>query len=387
MRSSTSSTLRTSYKLLILFGLSTNIALAQVVPPMPQDQAEPQAPTNRFGIPEQGWVVARYTVQADGTTSEVRVIDKMPAALSTETVEDAIASWRFAPATSDGTPIAWYNNEAAILFEPPTMPARPGGAAPPASEGTTGTAGRRQAIGTGRSLDSGSRGGSRGGPPAAPGQPSPAFVAGYREVEEMRAAGELEDALKRSDELVNREANRLSEMSVGLVQNARVHLEAGDLHEAYAAITRVTNPNLPVLAPTELPVALQYRNTIELGLGDVVGALETYRRRQAAGPVPDSDIMAANAEAIEERLQSTDVAIGVKGKILDETWSHTPLRRTFAVGDVEGDLDKLRFECDRREGELEFSDQSEYTLPENFGECLVTLEGRRGAEFTFYEFE
>ena len=142
-----------------------------------------------------------------------------------------------------------------------------------------------------------------------------------------------------------------------------------------------------MLAPTELPVALQYRNTIELRLGNVVAALETYRRRQAAGPVPESDVMAANAEAIEESLQSTEVAIGVKGKILDETWSHTPLRRTFAVGDVEGDLRTLRFECDRRKGELEFSDQSEYTLPENFGDCLVTLDGRRGAEFTFYEFE
>jgi hypothetical protein len=379
MRSSTSNALRIPYNLLIFFGLSTNIALAQAVAPLPQDQLEPQAPTNRFGMPQEGWVVARYTVLADGTTSDVRVIDKMPATLSADTVEDAIASWRFAPATSDGAPIAWYNNEAAILFDAPALPAQQGDAPPPAPQ----QSGRRPAISSGRSQTTGSRGGT----PIAPGQPRPAFVAGYREVEEMLTAGELEDALKRSDELVNREASRLSEMSVGLVQNARVHFESGDLHEAYAAITRVTNPDLPVLDPTELPVALQYRNTIELRLGDMVAALETYRRRQAAGPVPESDVMAANAEAIEERLHSTDVAIGVKGKILDETWSHTPLRRTFAVGDVEGDLRTLRFECDLRAGELEFSDQSEYTLPENFGDCLVTLEGRRGAEFTFYEFE
>jgi hypothetical protein len=346
---------------------------------MPQDQAAPEAPTNRFGMPLQGWVVARYAVLADGTTSDVRVIDKMPASLSAATVQKAIESWRFAPATSDGMPIAWYNNENAILFDAPTPPAQQGDAPPPAQQ----QSGRRPAISTGRSLPTGGRGGA----PTAPGQPRPEFVAGYREVEDMLAAGELQDALERSDELVSREANRVSEISVGLVQNARVHFTAGDLHEAYAAITRVTNPDLPVLDPTELPVALQYRNTIELRLGNVVAALETYQRRQAAGPVPESDVMASNAERIEERLQSTEVAIGVKGKILDATWSHTPLRRTFAVGDVEGELRTLRFECDRRAGELEFSDQSEYTLPENFGECLVTLEGRRGAEFTFYEFE
>jgi len=384
MRPSTfNRTLRIFYQLLIILGLTTHVALGQVVRPMAQDQAAPEAPTSRFGMPLEGWVIARYTVLADGTTSDVRVIEKMPASLSAGTVEDAIKSWRFAPATSDGVPIAWYNNAAAILFNPPTPPAQQSDAPPPA-QGTQGQSGRRPAISTGRSLDAGSRGGS----PTEPGQPRPAFVAGYREVEDLLSAGELEDALERSDELVNREASRVSEISVGLVQNTRAHVAAGDLHEAYAAITRVTNPDLPVLDPTtELPVALQYRNTIELRLGNMVAALETYRRRQAAGPVPESDVMASNAEAIEESLQSTDIAIGVQGKILDAAWSHTPMRRTFAIGDVEGELRALRFECDRRTGELEFSDQSEYTLPENFGDCLVTLEGRRGAEFTFYEFE
>jgi hypothetical protein len=381
MRPSTfEGTLRNSCRFLILLGLSTNLALAQVVPPMPQDQAAPAAPANRFGMPLEGWIVARFTVLADGTTSDVRVIDTMPASLSADTVVAAIGSWRFAPATNDGAPIAWYNNEVAVLFDAPTLPAQLGDAPTPS---TIGQSGRRPAISTGRSLPTG-----RGGAPTAPGEPRPAFVAGYREVEDMLAAGQLDDALERSDELVNREANRVSEMSVGLVQNSRAHFAAGELHEAYAAITRVTNPDLPVLDPaTELPVALQYRNTIELRLGNVVAALETYRRRQAAGPVPESDVMAANAETIEASLQSTEVAIGVKGKILEETWSHMPLRRTFAVGDVEGELRVLRFECDRRTGELEFSDQSEYTLPENFGDCLVTLEGRRGAQFTFYEFE
>lgn len=380
MRQSTfKDSLKKSYPFLILFGVSVNVALGQVEPPLAGEQAAPEAPTNRFGMPLEGWVVARYTVSADGTTSDVRVMDAMPATLSTRTVEDAIASWRFEPATSDGEPIAWYNNEAAFLFEAPPAPAQQG-AAPPRAQ----PRGRdRPSISSGRSLQTGQRGGA----PPAPGQPRPAFIAGYREVEDMLAAGELEGALERSEELIRREANRLSEMSVGLVQNARVHVAAGQLHEAYAAITRVTNPDLPVLDPAELPIALQYRNTIELRLGNMAAALETYRRRQAVGPISQSDLMASNAATIEERLQSTEVAIGVQGKILDEAWSHTPLRRTFAIGDVEGELRTLRFECDRRTGELEFSDQSEYTLPENFGDCMVTLGGRRGAEFTFYEFE
>ena len=203
----------------------------------------------------------------------------------------------------------------------------------------------------------------------------------------MLAAGELEDALERSDELVNREANRVSEISVGLVQNARAHFAAGGLHEAYAAITRVTNPDLPVLDPTELPVALQYRNTFELRLGNMVAALETYRRRQAAGPVPESDVMASNAETIEERLQSTEVAIGVQGKILDDVWWHELTRRTFAIGDLEGDLRRVNVECDRQAAEFEYSLESEWTLPESWGTCAVMVSGRRDTEFVLYEFQ
>ena len=79
MRPSTfESTSRNFYQLLILLGLSTNVALGQVVPPMPQDQAAPEAPTNRFGMPQEGWIIARYTVLADGTTTDVRLIDNMP---------------------------------------------------------------------------------------------------------------------------------------------------------------------------------------------------------------------------------------------------------------------------------------------------------------------
>ena len=384
MRSSTFVvTLRTASIFLISLGFTPILVLGQVVPPEPQEQAAPEAPANR-GRPLQGWVIARYTVEADGTTSDIRIVDKMPRNLLAGTVENAISDWRFAPATSDGQPIAWYNNEAAILFDAPTFPPATGdaaGDAPPAPPPQQ--SGRRPAIGTGRSFNAGSRGGARGGP----GEPRPEFIAGYREVEDMINAGTLDAALERSDELVNREAQRVSEMSVGLVQNARVHFAADDLHAAYAAITRVTNPDLPLLDPTELPTALQYRNTIELRLGNMAAALETYARRQELGGIPPGDIMAANADTIAERLQSTEVAIGVQGKILDQTWSHKPLRRTFAIGDVEGELSALRFECDRRAGELEFSDQSEYTLPANFGDCLVTLEGRRGAEFVFYEFE
>jgi hypothetical protein len=160
----------------------------------------------------------------------------------------------------------------------------------------------------------------------------------------------------------------------------------GNLHEALAAIDRATDPRLSLLEPSELVVALQYRNVLELRLGDVVGALATLARRQELGAVPDSDLVAQNADKLESGLAS-DAAIAVQGKILDDTWSHDLSRRTFAIGDVEGSLRQVDIDCDLGTAEFEFSDESEWTLPDSWGACHVTVSGRRDAQFALYEFK
>jgi hypothetical protein len=313
---------------------------AQVVPPMPLDAPQPAPPSNRFGMPMEGWAILHFSVLADGSVADLKWVDQMPAMLPERDIRDAVESWSFEPATSDGEAIDWHNNETVLVFDVEAVPA----------------------------------------------EPSPMFVRGYREVEDLLSEEEREDALTRSNRLIRMEASRLAEIGVGLVQNARVNLMLGNLHEAYAAIKRATNPDLPLLDPSELIVALEYRNTLELRLGDVAGALETYARRQELGTVAESDLMASNLETIEMALEG-DAAIGVQGKILDETWTHDLYRRTFAVGDVEGSLRRIDIRCDTGTAEFEFSDESEWSLPDSWGDCTVTVSGRSDAEFVLYEFQ
>ncbi|HUF71594.1 MAG TPA: energy transducer TonB [Gammaproteobacteria bacterium] len=326
--------------LLVAAVLAPVAASAQIMPPTPLETPQPEPPTNRFSMPMEGFAIVRYSVLADGSVANVSTIDQMPATLSERNVRATVESWTFEPATRDGTAVDWHNNEAVMIFDVETIPA----------------------------------------------EPSPMFVRGYRQVEDLLAEGEQEDALDRSDRLLGMEASRLAEMGVGFVQNARVNMMLGNLHEAYAAIERATNPDLSLLDPSELVVALEYRNTLELRLGDVVGALETFARRQELGTVPESDLMASNLATIEAALGG-DAAIGVQGKILDEAWSHELTRRTFAVGDVDGTLRQVDIKCDMGTAEFEFSDESEWSLPESWGECTVTVLGRRDAEFVLYEFQ
>jgi TonB family protein len=320
--------------------LAPGTALGQGAAPTPLDQPQPEPPTNRFDMPIEGWAVVRYSVLADGTIANVRIVDRMPADLADRTILPTVEAWTFNPATSDGAVVDWHNSESLIVFDAEAVPFEPR-------------------------------------------QP---FVNGYREVEALLEAGESEDALRRNQRLIAMETARLAEMGVALVQNARINLLLENPHEAFTAIKRATDPRLELLAPSELIVALDYRNRLEIGLGDVVGALQTFARREALGTVPDSDPMAGRVDAIETALDS-ETAIAVKGKILDDSWVHSLARRTFAIGDLDGSLRTVNVECDRGRTELEYSEESEWSLPDSWGACHVTVEGRRDTEFVLYEFQ
>jgi TonB family protein len=73
----------------------------------------------------EGWVVARYTIQADGRTANVRAVDRMPPQLSDRETVAAVEAWTFEPATSNNTPIEWHNNDSVIVFDVDTIPLEP----------------------------------------------------------------------------------------------------------------------------------------------------------------------------------------------------------------------------------------------------------------------
>jgi TonB family protein len=320
-----------------LFAIAT--AMAETLPPRPLENAPPSPPSNRLGFPSEGWVVVRYSVLADGRTANVRTVDRQPPPLSDREVIEAVEKWTFEPATFDGAAVDWHNNESLILYDVDTIPF----------------------------------------------EPSPFFMQAYLAADELNKDGDPEKALARNRNMQSTVTSRLAEIGLAQVQSATSHVALNNVHEAYAAIRRVTDPRVPALAPEDLNVALQYRGALEFELGDVVGALETFARRNEIAPVPDSDPAAARIPAVREALDG-DAPITIRAKILDDYWMHAPSRRTFEIGDLVGEIEGIRVECDRRVAELEYAEGSAWTLPEGWGACHVTVAGRNDTEFVFYEF-
>ena len=310
---------------------------AQIVPPQVLEQSLPEAPRNGNDVPLEGWVILRYSVLTDGSTANITVVEKQPSLIASRRAISAVAGWKFSPATIDGAPVDWHNNEALVAY-------------------------RSDAA-----------------------RLSPLFFRAYDSTQAYIEEGKLDWARRNNQRTLTR-ATRLDVVGPVLIQNVVINIQIGDLNAAYEAIRRATDPRVELLTGNELLVALKHRNLLEFQLGNIIGALDTLERRRALGDVPDDDPIAALEVAIEQGL-SQGSTIGHQAKIIDETWRHTLDRQIFAIQQVDGEIETLRAECDRRIAELEYVPNSEWTLPESWGVCSVWIEGQDDTKFVLYEFD
>jgi tetratricopeptide (TPR) repeat protein len=289
----------------------------------------------------EGWVKLRYSVLADGTASDVRAVDAMPAGLDPSGAVDAARTWTFEPATADGAPIDWHNNLAVIAFN------------------------REQAL--------------TGG--------SPAFAEAYEEVAGLIAGARFEEAKSRGERMQRELAHTLDEAGLAQMQLAAIEHALGDPHAALDAIRRATQTEIPQLADEELTLALEHRFALEVQLGRAADALDTYERRVALARLPSRDPLARQGAALREALAAPQAGLAVQGRIDGNgQWEYPLTWATFAVGDVDGQSESLAVECHRNKAALPFELDVEVTIPAAWGECVLFVRGQPDTTFTLYEF-
>lgn len=310
-----------------------------VSPPVAREQPRPEAPTNQADLPLEGWVKVRYSVLADGTTADVRVMDVMPPQLGTKDIVAAVEKWTFEPATMSGEPVDWHNNESVIVFDDESVPL----------------------------------------------EPTPRFSQAYVEIIELLGQEDFDEAKERNERLLENGTTRLNEIGLLQAQAAIANVAAADLHAAYEAILRATDPDVVTLQAAELGDALRYRFGLSLELGHYLDALDTFERLNELETLPEGDVIAARAAAIREAL-STDAAIIVKARVDREPWAYSPARRTFTIADVDGSVREIQVECNRGKAVLEFSADAEWSVPASWGNCMLFVAARRDTTFSLVEF-
>jgi len=323
----------------LALGLVDTVSAQDVTPPRLLERVDAEGPKNAFGMPIEGWVRVRYSVLADGSTANVRVIDVMPPKMSTKSAVNAVEKWKFAPAAVGGEAIDWHNNESSIVFDQENVPL----------------------------------------------EPSPFFARGYSQIVNLVQQEDYEKAMKQTATMLETQTSRLNEIGLLQAQAAMLHVAMSNLHDAYDAILRATDPEIVTLQDPELAGALRYRFGIELELGRFESALETYSRLTAIEELPADDPVKTQAEALRQALRP-DAAIAVKGRVARQPWHYKPTRRTFGFTDVNGSIRGVELECNRRKQALEFSLDVEWSIPESWGACTLTVNARRDTTFTLIEF-
>jgi hypothetical protein len=114
-------------------------------------------------------------------------------------------------------------------------------------------------------------------------------------------------------------------------------------------------------------------------------AWDTYELLQSRYPMEPTDKIHEQAKAVKANLDSPE-PLGLLAQITEDKWSYAPARRIFTVTNVEGKLKQITARCDRRDLELEYQPDVDWTLPASLGNCVLDFEGSDDTKFTVYEF-
>lgn len=365
-----------------------------------QDSHEFVAPTpikqdGRFmpGFGNDAIVRARFTVKADGTTADVELLGPLGNQFLDQTLTRNIAAWTFTPGTVDGAVADFHNQEIVMAFrvDPNAPPMAMGG--PPAG---------------------GPSSGSRRGPPPkaeapAPDAAPPVLVdPALRPPIPLGLTPAVKEQVEVISQLLDAKDNKkaLSEIDKTLRREVRTVFDYALLHELKTTALMATNDAFAALEAVKLATlsstnargeeeffltddilrsALYKRFVLAMLLSQNQYARDTYDLLQARVPMPADDRIHEQVKAVIAALESPEPR-ALQAQIVEDRWTFTPARRIFTVANVEGKLDRINARCQRRDLELEYQPDVDWTLPASLGSCELDFEGRDGTKFVVYEF-
>ncbi len=333
----------------ILLTLAACIAsVAQAADAPTVVQPVPVAQEGRFfpGFGNETFVIARYTVKADGTTDDIEIVGGLTNPFVENPIKDSIAGWTYTPGTVNGAPADFLNQE--YIF--------------------------RGKIS--ETLAS-----------------SPDFQEEYEELDAMLAAQDYAAAERKTRGLFRENVHTVLDYAVTNYMLSRIHLQMGDAFAALEDVQKTTMSSLNAAGETEymltpdlLEGALRQQLVLASGVHQQGEVLRTWETLDALYDIPADDKLHELVAAAQMQVASPD-PLAALGKIIENEVTYRPVHRIFTVTDVVGELKTITARCEHRNLELEYQTEVDWTLPASFGACALDFAGDDGTTFTIYEFK
>lgn len=123
-------------------------------------------------------------------------------------------------------------------------------------------------------------------------------------------------------------------------------------------------------------------------LQDAVMRLVRLQETVSGGRLPAASLATASKEkeADAEPLPY-DAALESDVRMGRDAWTHTLRQRTFTIAHLYGQIRAMEVKCGRRTERLRFELGAEWTLPNEWGACVLRVDAPLGTTFTLYEFQ
>jgi hypothetical protein len=321
----------------------------------PPPQGRPAPPLLREAI-----VDVHLNIRADGKVGKVEILDGFHDGAVERALRIPLEDMLFQPATAGGEPVAFEKLDVRIVLR---------GAYPP-----------------GVTED---------------------LRVGLTELSTLITNKDLQGAERFASNLREDQALRLFELALVEDQLAAIYAEAGKVPEAILA-SRLATGSLPSVLPPEgaaegveypetfltsdLHFDAQRRHFIVSLLGNQTGeALATWEELQIeAAQLGKQDLLKDISPRVEQlqALLNSEEPVGSAVRLVDGHWDFIMSnRRIFGVTGLQGQVDYIDVACgDNPKRRLAFQNDSEFRIPDSWGQCRLEFEGRDGSQFNLYEY-
>ncbi len=372
-------------KRLIIAGLFLLPAFSHIS--FSQDFIDP-VPVNvqgRFmpGFGTEGIVKVRYTIKADGSVDDVEIIDYVSNQFLNNMLRDTVRGWTFTPGTVDGKPADFHNQEWLFALRvDPNAPATP----PPFGPGGRGPAAADSEESTDTAIA------TTANQEQIPLAMSEEIKEGIVEVYALMADRDQDKALKQLTKLMRKDYGTVFDFAIANELHANILMTRNEPFEALEAVTMATmtyegpqGDTRYFLTDDALELALKRKFLLAMSVRQNQLAWNTYEELNNKFEIADDDPIHDQATQVKGLLDSPD-PLQLITKIIDKQWSYHPARRIFTITNVDGRLTEIEARCERRNLELKYQENVDWTLPESLGDCELDFKGRNGTQFVVYEF-
>lgn len=321
-----------------------------LIPAEPVRQELPDYPSRALSQSREGWAMASFIITEEGEVLEPMIENSSHPDFDAPTLR-ALRDWRYKPATLDGTPVEQSMVQTIIRYH---------------LEGRHGA--------------------------------SREFVAKYREIAALVAARDVAAAAPLLEALGQGALNFYEDAWLAWLQytyqEAMGTTDPEALMKPLGRALGSSGAEDDYLEPDVFVTASQRLYALLVRTGDLSGALTVFERLQESKTAQRSDLY----KEVIARLEPLQAAITglVNGpNVLQQAgrvdgsnyWVHRLLRRSFALGDVQGgELELFDVRCTRANRRFSALPDTIVKIPDSWGACSVYIKGEPGTTFAFEEY-